>query len=198
VDQQLLDQLVKTNLSPEIEGSEIRDGYWMLKGFLGNMAESTLTDLAVEYASIFLGVRGKDSAFPYESVYTSSERKVMQEARDQVLKIYREEGLCRAEDFYEPEDHIALELEYMAYLCRKQAEALRINDKWAAIGNLNKQKDFLEKHLMIWVPTFCTDIQRIAQADFYKAIAKITTGYIDMEQDLIGELIVEIKSILNI
>jgi anaerobic sulfite reductase subunit A len=107
--------------------------------------------------------------------------------------MYREEGLDRAGEFNEPEDHVALELEFMAYLCQKTTAALQSGDQGAASGYLHKQKDFLEKHLIPWVPTFCSDVQRIARGDFYKAVAKITVGYLDIERDLIGELIEEIQ-----
>ncbi|MBM4467197.1 MAG: molecular chaperone TorD family protein, partial [Chloroflexi bacterium] len=147
VDQELLDQMVKMDLSVDVDEPEISAGYRLLKGFLGHLTGSTLTDLAVEYARIFLGAgfSGGDGAYPYESVYTSPHRLVMQEARDQVLKIYREEGLDRAEEFNEPEDHVALELEFMAYLCQKTTEALKAGDKVGTLGYLTKQKDFLEK-----------------------------------------------------
>jgi len=110
-----------------------------------------------------------------------------------VLKIYREEGLDRAEEFNEPEDHVAFELEFMAYLCQKTTEVLKDGDKGSALGYLKKQQEFLEKHLVPWVPAFCNDVQRVARGDFYKAIAKITNGYLGMEQDLIGELVDEIQ-----
>jgi len=195
VDQQLLDQMGKMDLSSEVDVSEISEGYRMLKGFPGHRRESTLTDLAVEYARVFLGagLGQGEGAYPYEPVYTSPDRLVMQEARDDVLKIYREEGLDRAEEFNEPEDHIAFELEFMAYLCQKTTEALKDGDKGSASGYLKKQKDFLEKHLIPWVPAFCNDVQRVARGDFYKAVAKITVGYLGMEQDLIGQLIDKIQ-----
>ena len=195
VDQELLDQMAKMDLSVDVDEHDISEGYRMLKGFLGHLRESTLTDLAVEYARIFLGAgsaRG-EGAYPYESVYTSPKRLVMQDARDQVLKIYREEWLDRAEEFHEPEDHLAFELEFMAYLCQKTTEALKAGDNGAALGYLEKQQDFLEKHLIPWVPAFCADVERVAQGDFYKAVAKITVGYLGMEQDLMGELMDEIQ-----
>lgn len=195
VDQQLLDQMGKMDLSSEVDVSEISEGYRMLKGFLEHRRESTVTDLAVEYARVFLGagLGQGEGAYPYESVYTSPDRLVMQEARDEVLKIYREEGLDRAEEFNEPEDHVAFELEFMAYLCQKTTEALKDGDKGSALGYLKKQQEFLEKHLVPWVPAFCNDVQRVARGDFYKAVAKITVGYLEMEQDLIGELVDEIQ-----
>lgn len=194
VDQELLDRIIKMAPSVDIDETEISEGYRMLKSFIGHLTGSTVTDLAVEYARIFLGAGIKDAAYPYESVYTSPNKLVMQEARDQVLKLYREEGLDRAEEFNEPEDHIAFELEFMAFLCQKTTEALKAGDKVGASAYLNKQKQFLAKHLIPWAPTFCADIQRIAQADFYKAIAKITLGYLSMEQDIVNELIEEIQA----
>ena len=79
------------------------------------------------------------------------------------------------------------------YLCQKTTVALEVNDTGLALGYLKKQKRFLEEHLVVWVPAFCKDVQRIGRGDFYRAIAKLTTGYLRMEQELIGELVSEIK-----
>ena len=194
VEQELLEQMDRMSLPVEVDLPEISEGYRMLKGFLEHLTGSTLTDLAVDYAGIFLGAGGMENrTYPYESLYTSPDRLVMQDARDQVLKLYREEGLDRAEEFNEPEDHIAFELEFMSYLCQKTTKALKDGDKSEALGCLKKQKGFLEEHLLPWVPPFCNDVQRLAQGDFYKAVAKITVGYLSMEKDLIGELVDEIQ-----
>jgi TorA maturation chaperone TorD len=195
VDQELLDQMIKMDLSLEVEVPEINEGYRILKGFLENLRDNTLTDLAVDYARILLGagLAGAEGAYPYESVYTSPKRLLMQDARDQVLKIYREEGLDRVKEFKEPEDHIAIELEFMAYLCEKTTEALDDRNKGGAQSYLKKQRDFLEKHLLTWAPAFCSDIERCAREDFYKAVAMITTGYLDLEKELIGQIIDEIS-----
>ncbi|MFC2056741.1 molecular chaperone [Chloroflexota bacterium] len=194
VDQELLEQMARMSLPVEVDLPEISEGYRILKSFLEHPTGGTLTDLAVDYARIFLapGARG-NAAYPYESVYTSPDRLVMQDARDQVVKLYREEGLGRAEEFNEPEDHIAFELEFMSYLCQKTTEALKDGDKGGASGYLKKQKNFLEEHLTCWVLAFCDDVQRLARGDFYKAVAKITIGYLNMEQDLIGKLVDEIQ-----
>jgi TorA maturation chaperone TorD len=162
----------------------------MLKGFLEHLTESTLTDLAVDYARIFLGAGGTENrTYPYESLYTGPDRLMMQDARDQVLKLYRDEGLSRAEEFNEPEDHIAFELEFMSYLCQKTTEALNDGDKNKVLGYLKKQQGFLDKHLLPWV----LPLQLLAREDFYKAVAKITIGYLSMEKDLIGEMVDEIQ-----
>jgi TorA maturation chaperone TorD len=195
IDQEFLDRMAAMHLSAEVDAPEISQGYAMLKGFLQGRRESAVTDLAVDYARIFLGagLAGRTGAYPYESVYTSPHRLVMQEARDEVLQLYRAEGLDRAQEFNEPEDHLALELEFMAYLCRRTAEALKDGDEDGALAYLQKQHEFLAKHLLGWVPAFCEDVRRLAREDLYKAVAKITVGYLNMERDLIGELMDEIR-----
>ena len=195
VDQELLDQMARMALPTRTDLPDISEGYQMLKSFLDHITEKTVTDLAVDYAGIFLGAgTTQNCAYPYESVYTSPLRLVMQDARDQVLKLYRQNGLSRAKEFKEPEDHIAFELEFMSYLCQKTTKALKAKDKALVLYYLRKQKRFLEEHLVVWVPAFCTDVQRIARSDFYKAIARLTIGYLHLEQELIAELMDEIKS----
>ena len=39
------------------------------------------------------GIDAYSAAYPFESVYTSPKRLMMQEARDEVLAVYRSEGL---------------------------------------------------------------------------------------------------------
>ena len=67
--------------------------------------------------------KGK-AAFPYESVYTSREGLVMQEAWEKAKAFYAESGL--APSILQPdlkEDHLAVELGFMRQLCsRRQGE----------------------------------------------------------------------------
>ena len=119
----------------------------------------------------------------------------MQEARDQVLAEYRKEGLARIGEFKDPEDHIAIELEYMAYLCQKAAEGLAADDLATATGYLQKQQDFLEKHLLVWIPNFCQDLAKVATSDFFRGIGRLTEEHLAMEQETIAELLEAVKEL---
>ncbi len=191
VDQKLLDQMAHMQFDVEADEPDIAAGYRLLAAFLERRGANTKTDLAVDYAKVFLGagVINGHAAFPFESVYTSPDHLVMQDARDQVLQAYRAEGLGADEEVDFPEDHISLELEFMAYFCRQTHAALLAGDGPAAAGCLAKQKDFLQQHLMAWVPDFCADILEYAQTDFYRGAAQVTRGYLHMEQELIEDLI---------
>jgi len=103
-----------------------------------------------------------------------------------VLLQYRREGLDRATRFHEPEDHISLEFEFMAYLCQQAALAFENQDGAAASYHFEKQKNFLEQHLLRWVPEFCHDVTRLGRMEFYKAAAKITADFLLMEGEVIA------------
>lgn len=181
---------VRAQVSEETGGEEGR-GYALLRRFFwetaGEAPGVVEKELAADYAGLFLSV-GRTPVPPFESVYTSEGRLIMQRARDEVLALYREEGLGRSDSFKEPEDHIAIELEFMGFLCQKALHALSAGNKEAAQAALEKQKDFLTRHLLVWVPQFCADIERSAATDFYRALAQITDEHLSYEVDAIAEL----------
>ena len=74
------------------------------------------TQLAADYARLFLSLN-KVPAHPSESTYR--EGTMMQHHRDEVLEVYWSFGVSAVEEFTEPEDHIATELSFMAFLCQK-------------------------------------------------------------------------------
>ena len=186
VDQEILSQLHRLEFAADMTLPEILEGNRLLKSFVAQMGDNALTDLAVDYAKIFLGLGPicGEGAYPYESVYTSPDRLLMQNARDEVAAIYASEGVRPADSCNEPEDHIAYEFTFMAYLCQKTLAAIRRSDEPGANGCLQQQRQFLQDHLLSWVPNFCADVQRIAGTDFYKAIAMITHGFLTMERDM--------------
>jgi anaerobic sulfite reductase subunit A len=196
VDAPLFEHLSTMGFPAECEESELAEGYKMFAAYLRKPGEDPLTDLAVDYAKVFLGagIYESEAAYPYESVYTNKERLIMQEARDQVLEIYRAHGLDRIESLEVPEDHLALELEFMAHLCRKAIDAIEA-ENWAQVAaSLQDQKYFLAQHLGNWTPEFCSDILKYAETDFYKAVSKITTGFLHMDQAIIANLLGDIPA----
>ena len=177
-----------------VEGA-LDEGAALFRAFLRKAAAADLqemeTALAAEYAALFLNA-GKRSVHPFESVYTSAGRLVMQKARDEVLAAYRQAGLAQSEEFKEPEDHIALELEFMADLCRKLSRALAEGDRLACLAFLARQREFLDTHLLIWVPAFCNDLGKASSSDFYRGIATLTAEFIQSEREAIPALIEEL------
>jgi len=176
VDAALLEQL--KNLSfPETEQELLAEGYAMMKNWLDNCGENAVEELAVDYATVFLAAGSNDgaAAVPCESVYTSPDKLVMQDAWEEVSSLYTMYNLKKNDTHSDlMEDHLAVELEFMAALVRS--------------GSIEEQKSFLERHLLNWLGNFTADIDKYARQDFYKALGRITLGYIQAERELLTAL----------
>lgn len=123
---------------PTATGNDRVDaGYRMLFDYLRLSWDDSVRELAIDYVRTFIGhgVNGYSAAYPFESVYTSERRLMMQEARAEVLATLRENGLKRG-TWTEGEDHIALELEFMQRMSMRTAEALQAGDEDTAIKEL--------------------------------------------------------------
>lgn len=179
--------------------SEFNNGFETLSNYLKEADKRDLAqvemELAADYAGLFLGLWGKP-LHPSESVYRSKGHLLIQESRDRVLKIYRMMGVDKVSKFTEPEDHIAIELQFMAYLCRKVFEILEQDNINAVVEYLNVQKDFLKKHLAVWIPQFCQDIIQSSARGFYKGIAKITDKFVETDQEVIKDIINNVKRLI--
>ena len=196
VDNELLESMKELEFSDQPNGGAFSEGTSELRAYLERPGIDPRTDLAVDYARVFLGAGIADgsAAFPYESVYTSPERLIMQEARDQVLALYRAKGLGVEGEGRDPEDHIAYELDFMAYLVREGAAFSETGDEGALRTSLAEQRSFLKFHLLNWVPAFCKDVDAYSSTGFYRAAAKMTAGYIDMDESVVEDFLGEARA----
>jgi len=169
VDGSMLEQLKKMVFPKEVENEYLAEGYELFSKAVEALSEEDMDTLAADYAKTFLaaGDAHGNAAFPYESVYTGKRRLVGQEARTSAAKEYAEHGLELAKLTYKiPEDHISVEFEFMAYLSE----------------NIEVQKKFFKEHIEGWAAMFCADVERTAETDFYKGLAKITRGFLQVEK----------------
>lgn len=139
-------------------------------------------ELALEHTRLFIGPY-RLPAPPYESVYRTAERLVMQQPTIEVRKAYRNAGLEIKGIHTNPDDHISAELEFMEYLCDKAASSLKNQDTHEAVKHIECQQKFLEEHLNKWVPAFAEDIITNAKQDFYRGAALLLRGFISLETE---------------
>ena len=135
------------------------------------------------------GYSGHAAAYPFESVYSSEKRLLMQSARDEVLALYRAAGLSKQESWKEGEDHIALELEFMQRMALRAAEALGDAAEDEAIAYLRTSYGFLENHLLNWVPMLVADMRMHARTLFYQGLAQLTLGSLQEDEAVLRELL---------
>ena len=193
VDQELYDTLVSMRFPTNTGNALVDEGYRMICGYLSQADGTVLTELAVDYVRAFIGSGndGFSAAYPYESVYTSPKRLMMQDARDEVLVLYRAFGLDKQESWKEGEDHIALELEFEQIMATRTVEALRKGDEDEAVALLTTQKNFLEDHLAAWAPMMTSDMKRFAQTDLYRGLAYLTDGFLQTDQTFLDDVLAE-------
>jgi len=191
VDEEFLKEMNGMRFPAATGNSQVDEGYRLIATFLSNTWGNTITDLAIDYVRTFIGhgVDAFSAAYPYESVYTSEKRLMMQDARDEVLAIYRSQGLDKQETWKEAEDHLALELEFMQILANRTVDALKAGDEDAAIELLTTQKNFLEDHLMAWVPMMTSDMRRFAKTDLYRGLASLTDGFMTVDFEFLQDLL---------
>ena len=181
---------------PQATGNAAADeGYHQLYDYLKRAWDDSVTELAIDYVSTFIGhgVNGYSAAYPYESVYTSERRLLMQEARAEVLATLRENELVRG-NWNEAEDHIALELEFMQRLSLRAADALSDDAEEEAIAYLRTSYDFLENHLLNWVPMLVADMRMHARTLFYQGLAQLTLGSLQEDEAVLRELLDSVEA----
>ena len=148
-----------------------------LKGAIDEIdqnSEQELEDLLWEYTRLFIGPY-KLPCPPWESVYTSAKRLMMQEAYDEVQDLYNELGLKMGDPNIMP-DHIGAELNFLAVLFGNLH-----NNPGKRVYYKDIAKRFLDEHLMRWLPQFISDMEEAANLKFYKALAQVTKDFINAQ-----------------
>lgn len=178
---------------PEQTGNEALDqGAALVNGYLEQGSAdpgAARTELAVDFTHLFV-VRGKETvgaAYPFESVYASTEGLTVSNARSEVLALYRAAGLVTHEGWNVGEDHVALELQFMQVLCERAAQAIEAGDDARATELLADQLAFLENHLLRWVPQFCEAMQRNARTDLYRGLARFVAGFLEEDRAALAD-----------
>lgn len=158
---------------------DVQNGLALLQAW-SQTAQSGLTpadfdDLRVDYTRLFTGP-DRVLAPPWESVYFTEERLVFNEQTSQVRAWYLRFHLEVEKRFQEPDDHVGLELAFIAHLARLAMLYLDQNDRKSFESVVTAQRQFLSSHLLTWVSEFCRLVETQARTDFYRGIALLTKG----------------------
>jgi anaerobic sulfite reductase subunit A len=197
---EVIEQLAVADFTVITENENLNKGHQLLQRYFTFSGSDRRTELACEYARIFLAAgiytETRDVAVPYESVFTSEEQLIMQDARDEVRRWYLREGFMVNSNLHEPEDHLSLELEFIAKLCDT---ALRLLEESEGVGdarddysglvaNLENQRVFISTHVLNWLPRLRKAAERYAELTFYIGMLLITEGYLQEDLMLLDEL----------
>lgn len=190
VDQEALEELQSMRFPASTGNATVDEGYHLLYDYLKSAWADSVTELAIDFVRTFIGhgVNGYSAAYPYESVYTSERRLMMQEARAEVLQTMRENNLKRGA-WNEGEDHVALEFEFMQRMSLRAADALAAGDEDEAAEHLRVQRTFLHDHLLNWLPLLTSDMRLFSRTMFYQGLAQLAMGYAEEDAAVLAELL---------
>jgi DMSO reductase family type II enzyme chaperone len=139
-----------------------------------------IANLRSEYDQIFGLVLARECP-PYETEYHSSSETFFrsQELAD-IAGFYRAFGLNPGRETPERPDHLALELEFMAFLLMKK----RLGSETPELVEVCEaaEQKFFETHLAWWVPAFANGLRRKAEDGFYFALSRVLAAFIPFER----------------
>lgn len=154
-------------------------------GYVDTEPEALLHELKVEYARLFIGPE-RASVPPYESVYrdrdpASGRPIIMGPTTTSIGSLYRSFGLGPPDGHRDLPDHIGTELEFVYFLCRKEAEAWRSGDLDGAKNFRRAEGAFLKEHLSCWWSLFFERLASAAPHDLYRLLGEFVTEYLAVE-----------------
>jgi len=128
------------------------------------------TKVGREFNALFIGVT-RGELLPYASFYLTgflNERPLAQLREDMIAL-----GLERAPNVFEPEDNIAALMEMMAAIIR---------GRFAPPADLDRQRDFFNRHIAPWAGHFFTDLEAAENSVFYAPIGTIGRLFVEIEK----------------
>lgn len=118
---------------------------------------------------------------PYEGLYNKAmpRTQVMLE----VGAFYTHFGLAMSQEEGKRElpDYLCAELEFLHFLTFKEAQAGEEDNQELANGYLLARKDFLERHMVSWLPKFYEKVQGVDALAFYPDLARILVRFVNSE-----------------
>lgn len=134
--------------------------------------QAALDELAAGYADVYL--RYTYRASPEESVWISEDELQRQASMFDAREFYRRHSLIATDWAKRPEDHLVIELRFLARLMdrREFAESAR----------------FLDAHLLRWVKRFAVRLVQAGAPNWYAALALLTASYLEELRDHLVDL----------
>lgn len=134
---------------------------------------ATCDALAVDYADIYLSYRYRVS--PCESVWFDDDGLERQGAMFAVRQWYHRFGLGSADWGCRPEDHLVLELEFLAHLIAREDVA----------DSLAEATRFMDAHLLRWTGTFAGQTAQRCATPYFAGLALVTAAYLDELREIL-------------
>ena len=158
--------------------------------------EAVIQRLKTEYTRLFIGP-GKHVVLN-ESVYRDSEGLLWGKSTVAVKGFIEATGLDLDAEWSGLPDHISIELELMQRLTDHEAELWNYipagkyiwieNDLDSVRRCIGTEREFMQKHLLQWVPLLCDMILDQIPLSFYSEISQFTKNFVTFDSKFINNL----------
>ncbi len=134
-------------------------------------------ELAADFCDLFLK-SDKESALPYASMYVGASSMLNDVPAKNMEKLMAQHGVAVDKQLNEPADHIAIQLDFLGNLIIRSNE---FEQEKHLDDALIEQKQFIERHLLNWIPLFSKKCQVIDEFGFYAAIGQLTIAFLNLD-----------------
>jgi TorA maturation chaperone TorD len=130
-----------------------------------------------EFTRLFRGIQeGYGPPPPYESLYRPNEFPT--DITEAVLSYFQTGGFDAAVICDEPPDFLASEFRLMSLLAFKEHECCQNEDWELSRFFINLQREFLQNHLLVWVPDYCQILSEASRVNCYQQLASYISVFL--------------------
>jgi TorA maturation chaperone TorD len=132
-------------------------------------AKANASDVASEFFALFIGI-GRGELLPYASYYLTGflHERPLARVREDLARM----GIERADGNFDPEDNLGILFEIMGG---------SVNGTFTA--DLDRQREFFERHIATWAFRFFDDLAAAKSARFYRAVADVGRTFMTVESE---------------
>lgn len=159
--------------------ADAMDRAWLaLANAAPDLEHISLDEIGSEFTRLISGIQeGMGPPPPFESVWR--EDRLIGESTVAVIESYAQAGFADIDPQAGPQDHLGVELKFMALLSLREAEARQAGDEAAAQKRLAQQRDFLHRHLATWAPRWTDAIILQTREPLFAALAGLLKAGLD-------------------
>lgn len=106
-----------------------------------------------------------------------------------VKQWYRLAAAEISDDYKDLPDHIGLELNYLAHLCKKEREFIESGDQTRLTRAREMQRDFLAGHVVGWIGQLRDKILEKTRHPFFQGIAELAVEFTHRDLDALETLL---------
>ena len=144
-----------------------------LDKLLSEFVERDLDELKREYSGLF-EVGSDGPPVPIREDLQTGQRSG---TREELVRFYRYFNYSLTEKFAWAPDHLSVQLEFMHFLCFREASG----DENTLSYQL-AQVDFLQRHLLKWVPRLTANINSVSPTSTYCKVVKVIDAFLRADE----------------